>query len=342
MDASGVARELPWPAGAATGVGSLPGEDIAEAVQIVLGECPDLPFLPELPARGVGADLIGRGAGLLADLHVDLQPAGWRLVDRGGLDERRARGLLARDLDTLEEYARDLTGPLKVAAAGPWTLAASLELPRGGRALADFGAARDIAAALSEGVRAHLADLRRRVPGASLLLQLDEPSLPAVLSGRVPTASGFRTVRSVAPHVARDALRTVLGAAGAAGAMPVVHCCADDVPFDLLVSAGARAISLDLTRLPRRAEETLAGAVEAGAGLLLGVVPATGPEMSDPAASVDLVNGMWRRLGLPAAALSQVVLTPTCGLAGASPAGARSALRSCREAARRLDAGRSE
>ena len=36
----------------ATGVGSLPGTDPAEAVRIVVGELPDLPHLPELPGRG--------------------------------------------------------------------------------------------------------------------------------------------------------------------------------------------------------------------------------------------------------------------------------------------------
>ena len=62
----------PWPAGAATGIGSLPGTDIAEAQRVVLGELPDLPHLPELPARGPGADLIGRTAGLLVELPVEL------------------------------------------------------------------------------------------------------------------------------------------------------------------------------------------------------------------------------------------------------------------------------
>jgi methionine synthase II (cobalamin-independent) len=332
---------LPWTAGAATGVGSMPGEDIGEAVAVAFGECPELPFLPELPARGVGADLIGRGAALLAGLHVDLQPAGWRLVDRGGLDERRARSLLSRDLDTLEEHAGSYAGPLKVQAVGPWTLAATVELPRGGRALADIGAARDLAAALAEGMRVHLADVARRVPAATLLLQLDEPALPAVLAARVPTASGFRTLRSVSPQVARTALESVLAAAAAAGAIPVVHCCAQDVPVELLVAAGARAVSLDLTRLPRRAEDDLGTAVESGVGLLLGVLPSIGEEVSDPAPSVDLVNSLWRRLGLPAEELSKVVLTPTCGLANASPGYARAALRLCREAARRLDSGRS-
>ncbi len=43
---------FPWPPGCATGIGSLPGTDPAEAMRIVLGELPDLPHLVELPARG--------------------------------------------------------------------------------------------------------------------------------------------------------------------------------------------------------------------------------------------------------------------------------------------------
>ena len=60
---------FPWAPGSATGIGSLPGIDIAEAVKTVFGELP-LPYLPELPARGPGADMIGRSAGLLVDLPI--------------------------------------------------------------------------------------------------------------------------------------------------------------------------------------------------------------------------------------------------------------------------------
>ncbi|HEY6276391.1 MAG TPA: methionine synthase, partial [Streptosporangiaceae bacterium] len=42
----------PWPAASATGVGSMPGTDPAEALRIILGELPGLPHLAELPARG--------------------------------------------------------------------------------------------------------------------------------------------------------------------------------------------------------------------------------------------------------------------------------------------------
>src|SRR5205823_2635600 len=81
---------------------------------------PDFPHLPELPARGPGADLIGRTAALLVDVAVDLVPAGWRLVPRPGVDLRRARDLLERDLDLFTELAGGYTGPLKLQAAGPW------------------------------------------------------------------------------------------------------------------------------------------------------------------------------------------------------------------------------
>ncbi len=61
---------LRWPP--ATGVGSLPGTDCVAAIRLVLDALPDGPHVPELPERGPGADLIGRGAGLLPGLPVDL------------------------------------------------------------------------------------------------------------------------------------------------------------------------------------------------------------------------------------------------------------------------------
>src|SRR3954470_10274388 len=143
----------PWPPGSATGTGPVPGTDPLEAVRLVLGELPDLPHLPELPARGPGADLIGRAAAALVDLHVDLQPSGWRLVSRAGLDEHRAAELLERDLDALVPVAPGHDGPFKVQLAGPWTLAATLELPRGGRAVVDAGARRDLLESHAETVR---------------------------------------------------------------------------------------------------------------------------------------------------------------------------------------------
>ena len=320
--------------GGATGVGSWPGTEPLEAVRTVLDLLPDLPFLPELPARGPGADLVGRSTALLAGLPVDLQPSGWRLVSRPSHDGRRARDLLSRDLDALEEAA-DAVRPvaLKVQCAGPWTLAATLELPRGERVLADAGAVDDLAAALAEGLRDHLADLGRRLPGTRLVLQLDEPGLPGVLAARVPTASGWATLRAPDAPRAVEVLRTVLDA----GSTTVVHCCASSPPVELLRRAGASAVSVDATLLTPRDDDAVGEAVEAGTGLLLGLVPSRDAVLSDVSATMGPATALWRRLGLSGEALStSVVVTPTCGLAGASAAGARRALQACVEGARRL------
>ena len=42
-----------------------------------------------------------------------------------------------------------------------------------------------------ERLTAHLGALRQRLPNARFVVQLDEPSLPAVLGARVPTPSGY-------------------------------------------------------------------------------------------------------------------------------------------------------
>jgi methionine synthase II (cobalamin-independent) len=330
--------------------------DAREAVRLVVGELAGFPHLPELPERGVGADLTGRSAGLLVELYADVQPSGWRFTDRPGRDHRRAVSWLREDLDALEEFTQGYTGPLKVQVAGPWTLAATIELAHGDKALADPGACRDIAASLAEGLRVHVADLRRRVPGAELVVQFDEPALPGVLAGSVPTASGFGKLRAVEKAVVREALRTVVDAAAAP---TVVHSCAPGVPIGLLREAGAKAVSLDFSLLRERDDEVIGEAVEDGMGFLFGVVPSLPPPvpsnraanrastrgntgagarpLSDPAGTVRGVRTLWKRLGFAPEALGRaVVVTPTCGLAGADPEWVRRVLKHSVEAARVL------
>ncbi|PGH52679.1 methionine synthase [Streptomyces sp. Ru87] len=328
-------QKFSWGPAAASGVGSMPGGDAREAAKTVTGSLERLPHLPELPARGPGADMIGRTTGLLVELYAHVEPSGWRLSDRPGRDTRRARSWLGEDLDALEEFTQGYEGALKVQAVGPWTLAAALERRGGEAVLGDPGACRDLAASLAEGVRGHLAEVRRRVPGAAPVLQLDEPSLTAVLLGRVPTASGYRTHRAVDRAVAEGALREVTAAAD--GAPVVVHSCAPDVPFGLLRRAGAAGISFDFSLLTERDDEQIGEAVEGGTALFAGIVPGTDAPLSDPAGSVMGVRTLWRRLGLDPGTLAEsVVITPACGLAGASPAYARDVLAHGARAARSL------
>ena len=341
---------FPWPPGSATGIGSMPGADPAEAMRVIFGELPDLPHLAELPGRGVGADLTGRTAALLVDLPVETTASGWRFAARPGRDVSRARGLLSSDLDALAETAGDYQGPLKIQVCGPWTLAATIELARSqDPTLADPGAVADLTASLAEGVRAHLGEVRKRLPGARVLLQLDEPALPLVLAGGVPTASGLNRLPAPDPADAEAGLRAVIPAPPA---VTIVHCCAPGVAFGIIRGAGAGGVSFDLSLLRRGESEDLAEAVEAGLAVMAGVVPATpthsaeraatGP-LPGPAQTARRVVTLWSRMGWPAApaagpagAAAQAVITPACGLAGAPPGYAREALAHCREAARLL------
>ena len=324
----------------ATGAGSYPGVDQAaydEAVRLVLGELggdTGLPHLPEVPGRGANATLTGRGLAVVAELAADLQPAGWRLTGGGdGVDHRRARSLLAQDLDTLEEQAAGALpaegGVFKIQVAGPWTLAATVEKPRGDKVLSDAGARRELAQALAEGLDGHVRDVRRRLPGVErLVVQVDEPALAAVLAGKVPTASGFGRHRSVHPPEVSEALGWVLGAVVAAGAEPWVHTCAPDVPVPLLTGAGAQGLSVDRAVTTAADHGALAEALEAGGTLALGVLPATAP--STPPTDAAVTESVLRWLDMVGLDLAEVadrlVVTAGCGFAGATPEWVRRAL----------------
>jgi methionine synthase II (cobalamin-independent) len=330
----------------------MPGTDPAEAMRVVAGELPDFPFLPELPDRGPGADLTGRTAALLVDMPAEVTPRGWRLAERPGRDVARARSMLATDLDVLEEVLQGFEGPLKIQLCGPWTLAATLELTRTmNMALADPGAVADLTASLAEGAAAHAADVARRVPGARLVVQFDEPALPSVIAGLVPSQSGMSRLAAIEADTARDRLSQVLGATPG---YTVVHCCATAVPFGIIQRAGADGLAFDLSQLRRGEEDGVAEAAEAGLGLLTGAIPAVAAsdgarptaepggarqtaEPGEARETAERVLRLWRRVGLPlATAADQAVITPACGLAGASPAQARAALTRCREAAAML------
>lgn len=308
------------------GVGSMPGEDFAAAVRLVVDQTPDVVAIPELPARGVQAAMIGRGVGMLAELGADLQPAGWRLTGAGsGSDQRRARSLLAQDLDMVEEELQGFDGALKLQVVGPWTLAAMVERPRGDRILADHGGRRDLAQSLAEGIGEHLSSVAARVPGASLILQVDEPMLAAVLAAQVPTASGWGRHRSIDKPEADAALGMMVEAAHEAGARAVLHSCAPDVPVALIAGAGFDALNFDLTLTSPN--DTWAEAFDDGLDLWPGAIPSLG---MDNVSEKQLGRPAWEffsALGFgPDAYADRVVITPTCGLAGASPAWAKRAL----------------
>lgn len=328
----------PLVGGIATAIGSWPGIDPREAAATVLGELPDLPHLVELPGRGIGADMIGRGSALLVDLRFDSTTRGYRLAARPTAVSRRARDLLRTDLDAIEEAweTAGLAGSgraVKVQAAGPLTLAAEVELPGGHRILTDSGAVRDLSESLAEGLARHVAEIGRRL-GAQVVVQLDEPRLTTVLNGSLQGPSILNTIRALPEPEALHLLDTVI----AAQPGPVVlHSCATRPALSTLGRTAAAAIAIDAATVTTTADlDALAEILDTGKKLALGLTPTAPPaapltwrDIAAPA--VRLVD----RLALPRTTLAtQILPTPTCGLATAPLPWARTALTLTTEAAR--------
>ncbi|MGV9724134.1 methionine synthase [Nocardia beijingensis] len=336
-DGVDVATEPVLRGGIATGVGSWPGGDPREAAATIVGELGELPHLVELPGRGAGADLIGRASALLVDLRFDTTPRGYRLAPRPGAVSRRAHDLLRTDLDALEEAWENagLSGrgrPVKVQSAGPLTLAAQVELPGGHRVLTDPGAVRDLSESLAEGLAQHVAEVRKRL-GARVVVQLDEPSLTAVLDGSLRGVSVLNTVRALPEPEALAVLDTVITAQSA----PVLlHSCAGPPALGPMRRSAAAAIGFDLGAIGTGQLDEVGEALEAGKHLVLGVVPTEAPAsavtwrtFAEP--GVRLID----RLGFGRRTLAQrIAVSPACGLAGAPLEWSRRALRLTADVAR--------
>jgi cobalamin-independent methionine synthase catalytic subunit len=160
-----------------------------------------------------------------------------------------------------------------------------------------------------------------------------------VLAGAVPTASGFHRHRAVTPQDAAQALTWVAEAVSGSGASAAVHCCAPELPLDVLRSVPLAAVSFDLSVLPESRYDELAEWVETGRSAWPGVVPSTDPTVGEPSGAelTTSVLRWWSGLGYTdVETLPATTVTPCCGLAGASPRWARTALGLCQQIARNL------
>lgn len=328
-----------WPVSvfaAATGIGSWPGSAPREAAEIVVGELHRLPNLVELPARGVGADMIGRAGALLVDIALDTVPRGYRITARPGAVVRRAVSLLDEDVDALEEAWEKAGGAVsgrsvKVQAPGPITLAAGLELPNGHRAITDAGAVRDLAASLAEGVAWHRAELARRL-GTTVVVQYDEPVLPAALAGRLTGVTALNPVHPVDEAAAVELIDTCVAAAGAE---VMLHSCASDLPWKMLQRTGIQALSVDATGLGDGDLDGLGEFLDSGRAVVLGLLPTNAPQRRPSAEEVAAAAvAVTDRIGFSRAVVGERVgISPACGLAGAGAGWARIAIEIAQRAA---------
>ena len=267
--------------------------------------------------------MVGRSLGLLVtatgEFVGETTPSGWRLAGtRAGADPgramRRAASWLAQDLDSLEQQLAGFTGVVKVQVAGPWTLAASVETSRGTRLLATRPRAESSLGACGEVVAMHVADVARRIPGASVAVQVDEPMLPAVLAGRLRTASGRGAVRAPGePEVvaaSRGGQWRRARCRSAARRALLRH----DVPYESSGGRGSRWSPSTWSIHRQAADAELGQWWDAGRAVALGALPSVDQAGCSARSVAATVGDLWSRIGFDVDAVGR-------GPGSARPAG---------------------
>lgn len=304
-------------AGIGLGLGSMPGVSSTEALTIIAGETPELLHIPELPTRGPGGDMIGRSYAALNSIDrtfaVDLQPAGWQASRGEPLELRRGKAWLAEDLEALQTLVAGSTGAVKLQLAGPFTLAAAVSPVSGDRLLTDRGALSDLVQGLIAAASDQLQHLRRHAPAAQFIVQMDEPSLAAAISGKVKTRTGRGSLPPVELPFARDLLRRLADGIRGIGAEPWLHCCANEPPLSVLAGLGFAGWSLPLAGLAAADPNLLITHLDATGLLVLGVRK---PAFDSVANTRRAVGEFAGRIGIPQLELARYLsVSHECGLA---------------------------
>jgi hypothetical protein len=298
------------PAGAVTGIGSLPHASTAEAIQFVAELSPEIPFWPQLPQRSKQELAVSQGLGILADLIEPRAESYGYQVKAGRLDAVLAT-LHRTDGQLTEAHAAGFSAFMSAvfpsAAAvkgqieGPITLAAYL-FHKDRPFLSDPTLFAAIAFHVSQTICWQID--RLKPTGLPVLLFIDEPAL------------------CLDPDETRlNALAVALNDARTRGAVSGLHCCAHR-PFEQMCQVKPDILSFDayegLERFftDARAKEFLHN----GGIVAYGLVP-TWPSLD----SLSPMNLFTRWLtaaslaGDPHELARQAIITATCGLGLLNP-----------------------
>lgn len=304
-----------------TSRGRVAGTDFHEAVVGLRGELGDphlMPF-PELPERGFAATRTARTIATLEDLSADGQPFGWRLQSHPSKESRAASSRMSNDLNVLADVVgaegAGHRGHTVVSLTGPVTLAADIRLTNGESVLSDHGARRELAASLCEGLGPLSKALRTAVDGEALTLRWCEPRLTQAMEGRVPTSSGYRTLRAL-PRAEVRGMMTDLAAASTGQRFATILDV--DGPFpDLEFGQHFDAVAARPYGRGASEWEKIAGATDRGQQVCLAVTP-----IGSRDTTVETVRSFWstwRDLGLGAKELEKVRIEEREDLSSLSP-----------------------
>jgi hypothetical protein len=304
------------PAGAVTGIGSLPLTSITSAIRSVAEFSPEVPFWPQMPQLSDRESVIGQGLGIVAELIEPRNEGYGYQVKEGRLDLvleifHRSSGELtpanAAGFAAFEEaYSSGLfrsAVAVKGQIEGPITLSAYL-FHQGRPFLSD--------PALFAAIAFHVSQIicwqidRLKSTGLPVLLFVDEPALCL----EAPVAN------AVTEEQRLNALAAALEDARSRGAYAGLHCCAAR-PFERMCRVNPDIISFDAHEGLDSffADWHALDFVQQGGTVAYGIVP-TRPGLN----AVDSASLFIRWLkasslaGDPQKFAQRAMITATCGL----------------------------
>jgi hypothetical protein len=311
--------------GVATGIGSLPHTDADAAVEAVLRCLPELPAVPQLPARDPREGLCAQWLGALPEIAIGDDGS---IVVVGAsdaepecvLDPDAHAGLLA----FLDATALLAVAPprVKVQLTGPLTLGTAL-VHAGMPPARAYRRAATVARAWSTALEEQFAV---SLPGTGVLLFLDEPAL-------------VQWKRDQGLVDRESAVDILSGALAAAGCVTGVHVCGDG-DLALALEAGPQVVGVEVRDELVHDTVPIARFLDGDGWIAWGAVRTDRPvgESADP---------HWRHLATvwceltrrgcdPVPLRTRGMITPACGLAGYGATQAERLLGIARELAARV------
>jgi hypothetical protein len=308
-------RKAFTPAGAVTGIGSLPLTSVSSAIESVAQYSPEVPFWPQLPQRSESESAIGQGLACLGEL-IEPRSEGYGYQVKAGqidsvleklhgstgaLGEQNAAGFHAFEKALSAGLFRTAVA-VKGQIEGPITLSAFL-FHRDKPFLFDSALLAAIAFHVSRMISWQIE--RLEIAGLPLLLFIDEPALCLEsLPNLVSEEDRLNALAATLEHV-----RT-------RGAYAGLHCCAER-PFERMCRAKPDILSFDAhTGLDLFfADWHALDFVRQGGTVAYGLVPTrSGLDAADSASIFIRWLKAASSAGDPQKFAQRAMITATCGL----------------------------
>ncbi len=323
-----------------TSIGSLPFTNVDEAIDLVFGCCPEIPFWPQLPKRSfyegmyvqclenVPSIVMNEAEGTvyvdtgstegIEQFYEDVQAAD---IDRFAISDSAAPGFY-RLLERLGEVGGRAKF-IKTQLSGPFTLGIGLKDGEGKPIIYDAAYFDIIKKALHMKAEWMIKTIKKAHPGKGIILFFDEPAMVSFGSAFV----------AVSKEDVVDLFREV---AGSLDATVGVHCCGN-TDWSVLLNAGVNMINYDAFNFMETLfyfRDELASFLAHGGRIAPGIVPSSGDELRETTA--DKLAERWSRFcdltgRVATTGQEDVIVTTACGLGSLDEADARRALSLLRE-----------